>query len=102
MANPLHIFRKYQYAFLVGFGIMLMFAFVVAPPLSDYLQIACRDGRRRESRRGDVEGGRVAGSRIGSSAHPASADDPLPGTLGPPCGSGRGSDGQSGRANRSR
>ena len=38
MANPLHIFRKYQYAFLVGFGIMLMFAFVVAPPLSDYLQ----------------------------------------------------------------
>ena len=38
MANPLHIFRKYQYAFLVGFGIMLMFAFVIAPPLSDYLQ----------------------------------------------------------------
>ena len=38
MANPLHVFRKYQYAFLVGFGIMLMFAFVVAPPLSDYLQ----------------------------------------------------------------
>ena len=38
MANPLHIFRKYQYVFLVGFGIMLMFAFVIAPPLSDYLQ----------------------------------------------------------------
>jgi hypothetical protein len=38
MANPLHVFRKYQYVFLVGFGIMLMFAFVVAPPLSDYLQ----------------------------------------------------------------
>ncbi|MCU0960951.1 MAG: hypothetical protein MUF48_12675, partial [Pirellulaceae bacterium] len=38
MANPLRMFRKYQYAFLVAFGIMLMFAFVVAPPLSDYLQ----------------------------------------------------------------
>ena len=38
MANPLRVFRKYEYALLVGFGIMLMFAFVVAPPLSDYLQ----------------------------------------------------------------
>ncbi|MHB9080613.1 MAG: hypothetical protein ACYC3X_24325 [Pirellulaceae bacterium] len=38
MASPLHVFRKYQYVFLVGFGIMLMFAFVIAPPLSDYLQ----------------------------------------------------------------
>ncbi|MHB0959535.1 MAG: hypothetical protein ACYC0X_28965 [Pirellulaceae bacterium] len=38
MANPLQMFRKYQYALLVGFGIMLMFAFVIAPPLSDYLQ----------------------------------------------------------------
>ncbi len=38
MASPLRIFRRYQYALLVGFGIMLMFAFVVAPPLSDYLR----------------------------------------------------------------
>ena len=37
MASPLHLFRKYQYAFLVGFGILLMFSFVVAPPLMDYL-----------------------------------------------------------------
>ena len=38
MASPLHLFRKYQYAFLVGFGILLMFSFVIAPPLMDYLQ----------------------------------------------------------------
>ena len=33
MSNPLRLFRKYQYLFLVAFGIMLMFAFVVAPPI---------------------------------------------------------------------
>ncbi len=38
MASPLHVFRKYQYLFLVAFGIMLMFAFVIAPPLDDYLR----------------------------------------------------------------
>jgi hypothetical protein len=38
MASPLSIFRKYQYLLLVAFGIMLMFAFVIAPPLDNYLR----------------------------------------------------------------
>ncbi len=38
MSSPLSIFRKYQYLLLVGFGIMLMFAFVIAPPLDNYLR----------------------------------------------------------------
>lgn len=37
MSNPLRMFRKYQAAFLVAFGVMLMIAFVVGPILSDYL-----------------------------------------------------------------
>ena len=38
MAGPLSIFRKYQYIFLVVFGVVLMVAFIVAPPLDDYLR----------------------------------------------------------------
>jgi len=38
MSNPLSMFRKYQYIFLVVFGVLLMVAFVVAPPLDQYLQ----------------------------------------------------------------
>ena len=30
-------FRKYQAALLVLFGVFLMFSFVIAPPLNDYL-----------------------------------------------------------------
>ena len=37
MSNPLRLFRKYQYISLVAFGVMLMFAFVIGPILSDYL-----------------------------------------------------------------
>jgi hypothetical protein len=44
MASPLHVFRKYQYLFLVAFGIMLMFAFVIAPPLDDYLRTRAGGG----------------------------------------------------------
>jgi len=47
MANPLRVFRKYQYALLVGFGVMLMFAFVVAPPLSDFLATRADTGAGR-------------------------------------------------------
>ena len=39
MASPLSIFRKYQYALLVVFGVMLMVAFVVAPPILDYQRV---------------------------------------------------------------
>ncbi|MCA9178318.1 MAG: SurA N-terminal domain-containing protein, partial [Planctomycetales bacterium] len=38
MASPFSYFRKYQYLMLVGFGVMLMFAFVVLPPLQQWLQ----------------------------------------------------------------
>ena len=39
MASPLSIFRKYQYALLVVFGVMLMIAFVIAPPILDYQRV---------------------------------------------------------------
>ncbi len=39
MSNPLAIFRRYQYVLLVVFGVMLMIAFVIAPPLDDYLRM---------------------------------------------------------------
>ncbi len=48
MASPLRLFRKYEYVFLVAFGIMLMIAFVVGPILSDYL-----DSRARSSSGGN-------------------------------------------------
>ncbi len=38
MSNPLSMFRKHQYIFLVVFGVMLMVAFIVLPPLDDYLR----------------------------------------------------------------
>ena len=38
MASPLSYLRNKQYAMLVAFGILLMFAFVVAPPLDKYFQ----------------------------------------------------------------
>lgn len=37
MSSPLSLFRKYQYVFLVVLGVILMFAFVIAPPIADYL-----------------------------------------------------------------
>ncbi|MBM4089420.1 MAG: hypothetical protein FJ276_08325 [Planctomycetes bacterium] len=40
MASPFRFFRKYQYVFLVGFGIVLMFVFVVGDIISDYAQSA--------------------------------------------------------------
>ncbi len=45
MSNPLRLFRKYQAAMLVGFGIVLMFAFVVGPVLQDYLSTTAQGGR---------------------------------------------------------
>ena len=42
MASPLRLFRKYEYVFLVAFGIILMIAFVVGPILSDYLDTRVR------------------------------------------------------------
>jgi hypothetical protein len=39
MANPLSLFRKYQYALLVVFGVVLMIAFVIAPPILDYQRV---------------------------------------------------------------
>lgn len=38
MASPLSVFRKHQYWFLVGMGVLLMVAFVVLPPIDDYLR----------------------------------------------------------------
>ncbi len=38
MASPLSVFRKHQYWFLVGLGVLLMVAFVVLPPVDDYLR----------------------------------------------------------------
>ena len=43
-SSPLSMFRKYQFAFLVGFGCLLMFSFVVAPPLQEYLQSRAAEG----------------------------------------------------------
>lgn len=45
MSNPLRIFRKYQAALLVAFGVVLMFAFVIGPVLSDYLQSRASRGK---------------------------------------------------------
>lgn len=37
MSSPLNLFRKYQYVFLVVLGVILMFTFVIAPPIADYM-----------------------------------------------------------------
>ena len=36
MSSPFSVFRKYQAALLVGFGVVLMVAFVIAPPILDW------------------------------------------------------------------
>lgn len=43
MASPLSYFRKNQYLMLVGFGVLLMFAFVVAPPLQQWMDSSSRN-----------------------------------------------------------
>ncbi len=44
MASPLSIFRKYQYWFLVFLAVMLMVAFVIAPPIDEYLRSRQQSG----------------------------------------------------------
>ena len=65
MAGPLSVFRKYQAFFLVAFGVVLMIAFIVAPPLDDYLRSQSGntpqgnpvvvDSKYGELREGDLE-----------------------------------------------
>ena len=43
MASPLSYLRKNQYLMLVGFGVLLMFAFVVAPPLQQWMDSSSRN-----------------------------------------------------------
>ncbi len=38
------MFRRYQFAFLVGFGCLLMFSFIIAPPLQEYLRSRANEG----------------------------------------------------------
>ncbi len=46
MASPFYLFRKYQKAFLVVAGVLAMFIFVVADPLSTWLQSSGGGGAR--------------------------------------------------------
>ncbi len=66
MASPLRLFRKYEYVFLVAFGIMLMIAFVVGPILSDYLDSRMRGGGGEDSVVVTWAGGELHESDLGT------------------------------------
>ncbi len=64
MSNPLSMFRKHQYLFLVVFGVMLMVAFIVLPPLDDYLRTQRGPGAGGDSLVVSWNGGRLKESEL--------------------------------------
>ena len=65
MASPLSLFRKYQKAMLAVFGVMIMFAFVVVPPIMDFMQSNQMEAIRQNDVVVTWAGGKVDETQLG-------------------------------------